>query len=214
MARTGAVLALFFLILTAGCLGLFDGDEDRQTATRTTTSTTAPQTPESGLTLSLSDVNTDEIVLRLSDTGFGYNFTSEAIEYQENVSEEKKKRFEEKGIVKQHTRVFTRAASNGEEHPTLIRSTVVIYEREEDARRDVQDAVNTINNQGGTTSQVRIASGITAEHVQFEDSNELKTIILYGREKNIVYYVMISGQEQYFEEETEELFIEMTVDVP
>jgi len=215
MARTGITLAVILIVLTAGCSGLFGGDEDETATPAPPTETPTPtQTPEGAQTPFPADAETDEIVLRLSDIGFGYNFTGESVQRRTDASGETQRDFEEKGILKQHKRVFTLAESNqANEKPTTILSTVVIYETEDDAATDLQNTITNLESDGANVSQQSIASGITATQVTFQGNQGLNHVILYGQENNMLYFVMVTGEKQYHKENAIDLFMQMVVDI-
>lgn len=217
MSRKPVVLALSIIVLTAGCNGFLTNSNDGTS----TPSLTTPETAETGTpsptprqTPFPREVATDEIVLQLSDTGFGYNLSVESVETRENVSGETRQQLEDEGILKRHTRTFTRGSQDEEGSPSVIRSTVIIYENESKAEEDVLNSLATLGDQGGTVSQVQIASGVTADQVRVEDSRGRRIVTLYGVENNMVYSLTIVGGDEYYESRAEELFIEMVVDVP
>lgn len=204
------------MVITAGSIGILSGNNQTPSPAETSsqkTITSESASEHSNRTPLPTDTNIGEVVLKLPDTGFGYNFTSESIQYVSNASAETKQRLLEKGIQKQHTRVFTLTSSDKEEKPILIRSTAVIYDNVESTENDLQNALNTFNSQGANTTRIQIASGITATQVQIKDNSGRYNVILYGKEENLLYYIIVTGEQRYYEERAKELFLEMVVDV-
>ena len=221
-----ALLVLVILSALAGCsFSLGDNpSESQETAPATTPvndgSDTTVATTELDKTGATSDglrygadTDTGEILLSLPELGAAYNFSSESQQRRSELTGSDRESFADQGLLKRHERVFSIADSSADVPPVII-STAIVYESESEATSETPELVESIQEAGGTSKQVDLASGIEATRIMGETQTGRKNILMTWQTDNLVIWVFTSGIEQYYPERTEEYLVEMVLDVP
>lgn len=196
--RWGIIFLTLLLISSPGCQFVLDDGGDQAT--------------ENDADSLEQSVDTDEIVLRLSDIGFGYNLSNEVNETRNGVSKNRQTEFEEKGIRRQHRRLFTRE-DNSRDLPEYILSSVIVYEGPAAAREDLSEAEASIEAQNGEISTVQIEDHGKVSQAVFRDSSGYYQTIVFDQQENLRYYVIVSDKNGYRPQLAQDLFAKMAEDI-
>ncbi|WP_136603211.1 hypothetical protein [Salinigranum halophilum] len=164
-----------------------------------------------------SNTDTDEIVLRVSDLGPQYNFTTESLNRRGDLSEAQAERFANQSLLRQHQRVFTLVSETTDSNlaPVVI-STVAIYESPAAAGQQSPALIQSLREQGATVETVELASGYKVTQVQGQTSTGRHNTMLMWRSENLVVWLVTSSPRENgeYQEQARVLFIDMLVDVP
>lgn len=208
MKRNLIFIVLSLVVVTAGCI---DNSEDRSK-----TNEFAENTDETSSSLSQSQFSFNEemqeVVLRLSDFDGKYDFSSEMNETREGLSDSRKKTFEDKGVLGQYKRLFTREeAESGV--PYQIISTATVYENSENANSDLDSSLQEIRDKNGEVEERDIA-GVSVYKAIWDDSQGYSHTVIYRQEDNLLYFVFSTEREnRSYDEKMELLMEEMISDV-
>lgn len=210
MALAVSVILSLIVVAFAGSGGLPPGGDGGPTETPVGTPEDNAAGSPTGTPTGTEEttVPTDEVVLRLSDLGPDYDFTGESISTAEEATGERAALFEERGIVKTHTRTF-RLSDEDVDQPEMVISSATAYRSPETAEADLDRQVSSLEESGATLSRVNVRVGINATGATFESERGLRTAALYGRTGDLVYSVTASSQDEYPHGDAAELFLEM-----
>lgn len=205
MGRRAVVpVLLVVLLLSAGCADIFGEQADPAES-----GGDGSQDGESPLFSNSTD--TDRLLLGLSEVGPEYNLTGESVSDSDTavVQDPNQRDFQF-----QHSRTFELSdVDQLGEKPFIIISSVIIYETPEEAEEGLENTVSGFQDGNASVSDVTVATGINATQVQFQADTGSRNVILYGRESNLIYFVITSGPDKYHSDNAQELYIEMYSDV-
>lgn len=219
MRRKIACLFIALMVTTSGCTTVQEilSGESSQTTISPPDSSSPSKTSSKTSTPSSTffkpeNTHVGEIVLRLSDLKNGYNITSDVNESVSTVSGERKSKFEQRGIIKQHRRLFTRER-NVEEGPLYILSSVIVYKNETSSNQDLRSSLTKIRNQGGETTEVELESDLSVIQAEYEDAQGYNHTIIYRKVGNMVYFVTTTATQNHHENLSRKLLLIMANDV-
>lgn len=208
-----AVATVAMLIFLSGCSGLGCsvgigncGPSATPTPGPTVSETTQTST-ERGATdtqtaLSFgADTNTDSFVLPLSDVPNAYNFTSES------KGDEKT---DQPSIRRYHHRTFTLSdPTQAESLPILVISGVTIYDGVDTAEQGTPGIIEEARAEGMTSEDVQLTSETSVTKIQGTTETDRKVTILTHRADNMVLYLVVASQSDFFPEKATDWFVKM-----
>lgn len=159
-----------------------------------------------------SEHDLSDIVLQPADLGYDYNATKTVVETRRNASGSAKKRYEQRGVVKQHKQLFTRKQSV-DEGPKYIISAAIVYDNESAAKRDLDRSLAALQNKSGDVDRSEPASDLSVVEVRYEDADGFNQTVIYRRDGNLLYYTMSTAAEKHYSQRMKRLVIEMAIDV-
>lgn len=206
------VFIVLLVVSTAGCGGMFG---DQTTTTEPPETTTAPPVDQqaeddSGSATYTDRLNTDTIVISLSELPSEVTFDGETRQLQSEADDQK---IVQQGILLLHKRTFRKASESSEASlPDIILSAVVVYENATVAEREFESTTGTMESNGADVTE-RSLSGISLTQVQFENERGFQNTILYYRDSNLLLYVITTGEMEYYETVAEEYLLKMLADL-
>ena len=197
MKRVFSIVLLALIVVVSGCA---NQSENQVSDTKST----------QNLDSHSSEIELEEVVIRLSDFESKYDFTSGLNETRSELSEDRKQAFEEKGVLRQYKRLFTR--EDGETGvPYQIISTAVVYENESSAEVDLQSNLQNIRSKNGKVVETEI-SGVTVYEATWEAASDHVTI--YRQKDNMLYFVFSTEKDDRdYSGKMRELMEKMIADV-
>lgn len=188
-------------------------DESTATGTDPGTSTepepTPTPTPPPQTTRSPADVDTETIQLTLSELSDGFTIAGDTVDNRDQATGETYRQMEDRGVQVLHERAFS--AEDGSQ-PTYVFASVAVYDTGEDASDWLESHLGQIEDSDGTVGERDVSQSATARAARFQNDQGLRTVGLYQRQQNLVFYVAVSG-EDYDDETAERLFVAMLDDV-
>jgi hypothetical protein len=155
-------------------------------------------------------MDTGEVVIRLSDLDGQYDFVDESLTYQSNASEDVRAQFEQKGVLKQHKRLFE-VENRSFDAPIFVISSIAVYENDSAATQDLEGSVDALHDRG-TVNSVRV-NDTTATVAKYRDQQGNYQTITYLQQRNAVYFVLTTDDSQYRQQTTLKLLAEMNRDM-
>jgi len=184
------IFGLITLVLLSGCVGSFGGNDQTEVETPASTS-----------------ISTGEILLQTSQLPNGYVLDGKTIKNRSTVENKTAEQFSERGILKQHERVYFQldSDSNG---PNLVLVSATVFESNDQATDYTESFIDSLESDG-TPERITFGEGKSAQSIQFTNDQGLKNVVLISRIDNLVLYITSSDPEQYYTEQTRDLFIAM-----
>lgn len=206
---------------TAGCNGVLNssGNDAPPTSANTETvtvtedtSTATPTSQENGETedepeeqdLSGLESQASTILLDLSDIGTGYDLGGERFLTRTNASEDGSPQLREEEALLRFERSFSLRETDSD-RPSIVLSSVTIYENESTARRGYESLTSTISSQA-TSEEITILNEYVVNEYQFENSQGAKNTLIIRQSGQAVYYVVTSDRSSTYSEYTQQLF--------
>ncbi|WP_254273021.1 hypothetical protein [Haloarcula marina] len=230
------VTLLVVLLLLSGCSQLFEqssGETNIPTTDRPDRTTTAtddsdqlgpteptreegestssdatPSTATTDTTFSPDNIDTERMQVSLSELPDEFSVVGDTLDRREQATGETYVRMEERGVQLLHERAFS---GEGDTRTAYVFASVAVYDAEADAAGWLQTHLEQIDENGGTVQTRDVTQSETATAVRFQNDRGLRTVGLYQRHSNVVFYVAVSGDE-YDDEMVERLFVTMRND--
>ncbi|MBO4247368.1 hypothetical protein IL252_05970 [Halomicrobium sp. IBSBa] len=172
------------------------------------TSTGPAPTESTGTARPAANVDTETIQLTLSELPDGFSIAGDTVQHRDQATGETYTQMVDRGVQVLHERAFS--AEDGSQQ-TYVFASVAVYDTGADASGWLDSHLGQIENSGGTVSERDVAQSATATAARFQNDQGLRTVGLYQRQQNVVFYVAVSGDE-YDDETAEELFVAMLDD--
>lgn len=152
----------------------------------------------------------EDVVLRLSDLSGSYQLSGETHAIRSTASGEDLAELRDMNAVIITERAFE---SSGSSNSQLVFSSVIIFESPEAAERWLSGHLNEIDANGGQVSTRSVSAGLEPQEARFDSGESLRSVALYERRSNVVYYVAVASDTEQGEY-AESLFVKMTSDLP
>lgn len=224
--RWRSVIVVCLLVSMAGCSGLFGYGHNTSTTsqmhtattrttsttTRTTsappqaTGTTARQTTSAGTYG--SDFPTRRVLFTLPELNGSYRLQGDTRVVRSNASNQERRRLDAL-----HTRVVEEQAFNETNGPRLILGTVIVFNTSTNATSWLHSHLAQISQHNGSVSSVSLGDGVSSQEAKFNSQGGLRTVALYGKRKNVVFYVAVADTSAS-STTARRLFEEMVADLP
>lgn len=98
------------------------------------------------------------------------------------------------------------------ENPSIVLSSVKLYETEQKAKEAQSEFVSSLRENSTSFEKIRQLGNATK--LRFVPDTGFKNVIILGSTRNLNYYVVTAGSEDFFPETTEKLFLEMYSSIP
>lgn len=212
MPRQGlAVVATVILILLSGCssLGCTVGLGDCGPTSTPMSSTATPEptstdirSPETNSEVTFGPaIDTSGIVLSLTDVPNAYNFTSESIGSEKT---------DQPSVIKYQHRTFTISnPTQAESLPALLISGITIYNSVDAAEQGTPGIIKEAQAEGMSSQEVQVTSETSVTSIQGTTETDRKVVILTHRQSNMVLYLVVASQTDFFADQATEWFVQM-----
>ncbi len=215
--HSGRVILVVLMLLLSGCSGVLDANTASPTET-TSSVTTTQQTSEtdtekqssSSETAFSEQSATGEMLIEISQLPSGYVLDGESIETRSEVENETAEMFQERGMTRLHDRVYLRDDSETD-GAGLVLVSAAVFESNGDATDYLNSFTNSIE-ANGTAETIDIGENGSAQKVRFTNDRGLQNVVIIARVGNMVFYIVSSDSERYYDSQARELFITMYAD--
>lgn len=213
MERAKLLIVVSLVVASAGCSGIFGTDSASEpTVEEPKPESAGDQTATSGEAEPTATYEptlpTGDLLLSLREVPPPLNKSGERLRLREDLSEEGLAAYRERGIELFHVRTFSHSDAE-DETPSIVVSTVIVYESSSDADRQLDTTLSNLSANGATVSQTEVAGDITVRTAQFENDVGLHTVGYYYQSENLVFYVLAADEEEYRGEFARERFLDM-----
>jgi len=159
--------------------------QTRTTDQITTTRVTTTETPKRS-----TSIDTGRVLLTLSELPEAYTLEGETFERRSQATGDTLTRMKEQNLQLVHERAFSTTSA---EYPRYVFASVTVYDSPDVANEWLTDHLDQLRESGGSVQSQRISRSVNASEARFENDQGLKTVALYERQGDLVFYVAVSG---------------------